>query len=200
MAPSRDTSTPRRRVGRRRLPPMAPGPDFQFVVASHPNDFRSGRVMRSVRSHVMYKHRENQGSSPPDATRSRQSSTPASLPHTPSPTTNDVDDLLQSNSQLTPIPPRHHGITWAQDAYSFHTPSQPADSLRALAARILSAMDTTSSPIATPSFHENLEYPLAASNMADHESLEDLKCAWVHNTTFFCHGECGCGSLICWYR
>jgi hypothetical protein len=194
MAPSRDPNTPRRRVGRRRLPPMAPGPGLQFVVANHPNDFRSGRIMRSVRSHVMYKHRENQGSSPPDAARSSQSSTPISLPHTPSPTINDADDLLQSNSQLTPIPTGHRGIIWDQDAYSFHTRSLPADSLRTLAAQILSATNTTSSPSVTPSFHENPEYPVAMSNMADHESLEGLKRAWVHNTTFFCHSEYGCGS------
>jgi hypothetical protein len=72
MTSSSDPKPSKRRVGRRRLPPLAPGPSLQFVVANHPDDFRAGRTMRHVRSHVMYKHREHRASSDPDTVRSRK--------------------------------------------------------------------------------------------------------------------------------
>jgi hypothetical protein len=49
----------KKRIGRRRLPPLEPGPALKFVVADHPDDFRAGNTMRSVRSHSMYKVRQD---------------------------------------------------------------------------------------------------------------------------------------------
>ena len=57
---SNENRSSRRRTGRRRLPPLAPGPSLQFVVANHPDQFRDGQTMRHIRSHVMYQHRESQ--------------------------------------------------------------------------------------------------------------------------------------------
>lgn len=198
MAPPRDVRTPRRRTGRRRLPPMAPGPDLQFVIANHPNDFRDGRVMRSVRSHVMYKHRENRESSPSDAANSGGGSTPNSLPRTPSPTTTASIDLSQSNRRPTPTSTRYNGVVWDQDAYQFPTSSPSVNPLRTLAAQILSATNMTSSSSTPPILQDGLGEPFAATNMAGHESLEDLKRAWVHNTSFFCHGGCQRHPLAYW--
>jgi hypothetical protein len=70
-APSELNSKAKRRVGRRRLPPLALGPALQFVVANHPDDFKAGKLMSHVRSHIMYKNRENW-----DTTESHESNPP----------------------------------------------------------------------------------------------------------------------------
>ncbi|KAF1829345.1 hypothetical protein BDW02DRAFT_583768 [Decorospora gaudefroyi] len=183
MASSNDPKPSRRRVGRRRLPPLAPGPALQFVVANHPDDFRADRTMRHVRSHVMYKHRENRGASDPDIARSREdSSALISMANTPSPTRTDPDAVSLTDSLLAPASTGYH------DTYSRRTSSHSLDFLRTLAARILSAT-TTTAPVrsAPPAFDEPSEYPFPTSNAAAHESLEDLKRDWIQNTTFFAH-------------
>lgn len=48
----RQINAPRARSGRKRLPASAPGPPVQFVVANHPADFKSDKVLRTVRQHA----------------------------------------------------------------------------------------------------------------------------------------------------
>ena len=185
MASSSDPKPSKRRAGRRRLPPLAPGPALQFVVANHPDDFRAGRTMRHVRSHVMYKHRENRASSDPDTVRSREGST--SIAHTPSPSTTDSDAGHYSEALLAPISFRHPSVIWNTEMYGVHAPSPPANPLRMLAARILSATAIVPARSAPTVTGEASEY-FPASRLSLHESLDDLKCDWIRNTAFFCHG------------
>ncbi|KAF1937620.1 hypothetical protein EJ02DRAFT_469556 [Clathrospora elynae] len=188
MASSSNQKQPfKRRPGRRRLPPLAQGPAFQFVVASHPDEFKDGETMRNVRSHVMYKHREQRESSPRDSIRSREgSSVTVSTTCTPSPMATNTNGMLD-DTYLAPTPARHHGTVWSQDTYRFDTPSPSESPTRALAARILSATTTATARSAPPMFREPSEYTFPARNVSEHQSLEDLKCDWIHNTAFFCH-------------
>jgi hypothetical protein len=190
MASPSDPKPPKKRVGRRRLPPLAPGPALQFVVANHPDDFRAGRTMRNVRSHVMYKHREHRASSDPDTVRSREgSSAPTSMAHTPSPPTSDADAGFYPENLLVPSSSRYPGAVWDHRTYGLRTPSPSTSPLRILAARILSA--TTAAPArSAPTVTRDASEYFPASSAPLLQSFEDLKRDWIRNTTFFCHGQC----------
>lgn len=185
MAPSSDPKPSKpKRVGRHRQPPLAPGPPLQFVVASHPDDFKTGGIMRRVRSHVMYTHRE--GLSPTDTGRSREGSrSPNITTGTPSPTTADASSIPQINTQQVSAPTRHHGTMWRQDSYDLHTLSPSTHPVRMLAARIYSAIAEASTHSAPPVFQEVSGYPFPGGNV-----LDDLKHDWIRTTTFYCYGTC----------
>lgn len=73
MASNSDPDLRKKRSGRKRLPPVAPGPPLQFVTATHPDDFKADSTMRNVRSHVMYKHHAHDAQQAPKS----RSSTPS---------------------------------------------------------------------------------------------------------------------------
>lgn len=188
MASSSEPKPSKKRVGRKRLPPLAPGPAIQFVVASHPDEFRAGSTMRNVRSHVMYKHREQRGSSPSDRGKSREGSRTRTIAtRTPSPMTTNSDGILEDNNFLAPSSARQSSTVWNEAFYNY-TSEPTTNPMRTLAARIISA--TTSAPArsAPPMFEEASEFPLSGHNVLGHESLESLKQEYISSTGFFCHG------------
>ena len=188
MASSSESRSAKKRVGRKRLPPLAPGPSIQFVVASHPDEFKAGETMRNVRSHVMYKHREHRGASPSDRRRSREGSrTPAVTTRTSSPMTTNSDGILEDNNFLAPSSARQSGTVWNEQFYNY-TSQPPTDPMRALAARIISATTAAPARSAPPMFEQASEFPFAAHTIAGHDSLENLKQEYINNTDFFCHG------------
>ncbi|KAF2832365.1 hypothetical protein CC86DRAFT_442635 [Ophiobolus disseminans] len=187
MASPSDPRSSKKRVGRKRLPPLAPGPSIQFVVASHPDEFKAGETMRNVRSHVMYKHREHRGPSPSNRRKSREGSrTPAIVTRTPSPMTTSSDGVLEDNNFLAPSSARHSGTVWNEQFYDY-TSQPPTDPFRTLAARIISATTATPARSAPPMFEQASEFPFAGHVVLGHESLEDLKQEYMSNTSFFCH-------------
>jgi hypothetical protein len=197
MSSLSDQKSSKKRAGRKRQPPLAPGPAFQFVVANHPEDFRAGATMRNVRSHVMYQHRGEGGSSPSKKGTRRQGSImkagttrKLSLPRTTS------DGILENNSFSTTRSSQLLGSEVGEDCYN-HTPLLlELGSMRALAARIIaattSALTRSSAP---PTFGDTSEVPFVESHAVVAESLKNLQRDYIHSTEFFCHGTNTCRSL-----
>ncbi|KAG9185822.1 hypothetical protein G6011_07153 [Alternaria panax] len=188
MASSSDPKPFKKRPNRQRKPPLAPGPPLQFVVASHPDDFKTGGTMRRVRSHVMYTHRE--GLSPTDTGGSQEGSmTPIIMTRTPSPATAGSRNISQMDSPQASTPTRRHDTVWEQEPYDFHTLSPSTHPVRVLAARIHSAIAEASTHGAPPAFDEVSGYPFPRSNVLRHEPLDELKRDWACDTTFYCYDQ-----------
>jgi hypothetical protein len=187
MASSSEPIPSKKRTGRKRLPPLAPGPSIQFVVASHPDEFRSGDTMRNVRSHVMYKHRGSRGPSPSDKRKSREGSrTPADATRTPSPMQNTSGGVLEDSNFLAPSSARNPSTLWNEQYYSY-TSQPPTDPIQVLVQRIISAITATPARSASPMLEAVSEYPFPDAGTGQ-ESLESLKQEYIGNTDFFCHG------------
>ncbi|RAR11203.1 hypothetical protein DDE82_000676 [Stemphylium lycopersici] len=185
---STDPKPTKRRVGRRRNPPLPPPPAFQFVVANHPNDFKATQTLREVRSHVMYRHRENQGSSPTELDRSHEdSSAPGTLARTPSPVSIDSVDVLQTNALPESTTERGYITALCQDNFGSRTLSPSTDPVRDLAAQILSAVNPKPPHSAPPACEGASEYPFPGYNLLTSELSEDTKREWIRTTSFFCH-------------
>ena len=187
MASSSDPKPSKRRVGRKRLPPLAQGPAIQFVVANHPDEFKAGETMRNVRSHVMYKHREQGGSSPSHTTREGSSAPPTT--RSPSPMVTSSDGVVDDTSFLAPTPIRHHSTSWGGDYYRSNTQSPSVDPMRSLAARIISATAVESARSTPLVFEEASEYTFPTHTALGQDSLESLRNEYINSTDFFCHGK-----------
>jgi len=116
--------------------------------------------MRHVRSHVMYKHRSQEGRSGSKSPGGRRESVERSLrggsvTRTPSP-------MTASNSYLDSTVP--DSTLWDSDYFALTPQSSQIAPLRSLTARIISALDQTQS--APPVFDEGAEYPFASSSRA----------------------------------
>ncbi|KAF2260045.1 hypothetical protein CC78DRAFT_571455 [Lojkania enalia] len=171
-SPTEPKST-KKRAGRKRLPPLAPGPALQFVVASHPDDFKADDTMRNIRSHVMYKHRgEQRGISPLRGSRSTERRR-ATFTRTPSPMTTASDGYLEDSNYLAP--PRRRSTIWDGQFIQFMSQSSQLGPARDLAARIISATTAEPPRSAPPTFDQGSEFPFLGSNILGQQSLEDLK-------------------------
>lgn len=194
MSSSSDPKASKKRVGRKRKPPLPPGPPMQFVVANHPDQFKAGQTMRNVRSHVMYKHREQRGPSPGGKGKSVDGRrTPGTITRTPSPLATQSDGGVEHNEFnsrfLAPSAARSSNAAWDQDLYKYTSESPSNSPARDLAARIISA--TTASPArsAPPMFEDATQFPFPGSHIADPSSLDTLKQNYINTTEFFCHGR-----------
>jgi hypothetical protein len=188
MASSSEPKSSKKRAGRKRLPALAPGPAIQFVVASHPDDFKDGDTMRNIRSHVMYKHRER-GLSPSERQKRREgSSTPVAPTRTPSPMTSSSNGLLEDRNILTTSSASRSGTIGDQEYYNSLLEPHMSSPMRTLAAQIISA--TTSTPArSAPAISERASELLFAEHGAlTQNSLASLKQEHINNTAFFCHG------------
>lgn len=179
MASSNESKPAKKRQGRKRLPPLAPGPSLQFVVANHPDDFKADDTMRNVRSHVMYKHRgEHRGESPGKVPRAEGSNT---LPQigTSSPTTTHFGDYLEDLNLLATTEP--HSEMWDNEFNTIMSQSSQAHPLRDLVARIISA--TTSEPpqSASAMFGQAYEYALPGTSSMSQESIGDLRNLYLNS-------------------
>jgi hypothetical protein len=169
----------KKRAGRKRLPPLAPGPSLQFVVANHPDDFKADDTMRNIRSHVMYKHRgEQRGGSPGDQPKAEGSST-MPLIGTPSPPIIQSGGYLEDPDFMAPM--GSHNTMWDSEFYNIMSQSPQTHPLRDLAARIISA--TTSEPArsASATFGQTSEYPFPSTSSIGQESVEELKNLYLDN-------------------
>jgi hypothetical protein len=189
MAQSSESASSRRRVGRRRLPPLAPGPSLQFVVASHPDDFRAGPTMRNVRSHVMYNRREQSSSLLSESgNNSEGSSMSTMMARTPSPMTTQSDGILEDdNSFATSLSP-WSGAMSNEDFYNYASDSYSANPMWALAARIISATTSIPARSTPPTFEEASESPFFANAVPGQEPWTNLMHEYINRTPFYCHG------------
>ncbi|KAF2030229.1 hypothetical protein EK21DRAFT_65923 [Setomelanomma holmii] len=183
MASSSSSKPSKKRTGRKRLPPLPAGPAIQFVVAGHPDVFKAGRTMRHVRSHVMYKHREQRGPSPGERRGSRAGSAiSAKSQRTPSPITSTTSDgVLGDNNFLSPSRVGNSSTVWGSE----HSYMSTTDPMRALAARIISAMTAHPARSAPPLFEQATEFLF--SEPLSNDSLDSLKQDYISSTDFFCH-------------
>jgi hypothetical protein len=189
MASSSEPKSSKKRVGRRRRPALAPGPSIQFVVASHPDDFRAGNIMRNVRSHVMYKHREEKGLLPSEKQKRRESSsTPVAPTRIPSPMASSSVGLLTDKNFLTTSSARRSSTKGNEEYYDYTSEPRMDNPMRMLATQIISA--TTSNPArsAPAVFEQASEFPFAGHSSLTQDSLAGLRQELINNTAFFCHG------------
>lgn len=188
MSSSTDPKTGKKRVGRKRLPPLAQGPALQFVVASHPDDFKAGQTMRHIRSHVMYKHRGDQrtgSKSPTPRSRSRERRrTYSSATRTPSPTMTTSSEGLPDDHMYLAPPSGRRSTIWDGDLYRLMPQSPAREPSRNLVGRIIAATTAEPARSAPPMTDQGSEYPFPHSGSLGQESLEDLKYTYFDNTVF----------------
>jgi hypothetical protein len=197
MASPDEPTFAKKRIGRKRLPPLAPGPSIQFVVASHPDDFRDGATMRNVRSHVMYKHKERRTPSPPEKRKSREASkTPAAPTRTPSPMTSTSDGVLEDNNFLTINSTKQPYSGWNEEFFNYTSASHMMNPIRTLAARIISATTAAPARSAPAMFEQAPEFPFTEHIVLTRESLASLRQEHIRSTAFFCHGTFPCPSFM----
>lgn len=182
MTSNTDSKGTKKRAGRKRLPPLAPGPALQFVVASHPDDFKADDTMRNIRSHVMYKHRgEQQRRSGSPADRSKRGSrrtTPLPVTRTPSPLTAMSESNLDDIGYPAPSG-RRRSTVWDGELYRFLSQSPTPNPARDLAQRIITASTAEPARSAPAAFDQGAEYPFPSSLSTDPEPLEDLKNLYI---------------------
>jgi hypothetical protein len=195
MTSKNDSKSSKKRTGRKRLPPLAPGPSLQFVVASHPDDFKADDTMRNIRSHVMYKHRGEQrgGSrSPRNRSKSGGSSSGMTRPmtRTPSPMTTGSEGYLDDSGFLAP-PSRRRSTIWDGEFYRLMSQSPSVDPMRNLAGRIIAATTAEPARSAPPAFDQGSEYPFPGNSSMNDESLDELKNLYFDGGEF-CQGQSSC--------
>lgn len=192
MASPNESSSLRRRLGRRRLPPLEPGPALQFVVANHPDEFRAGKTMRNVRSHVMYKHRTERKTSPNDRPNTNlQRSASACAAVTASPVLTSSDTSASDIDHLKPTRTRPRSGTWSGPPPSEYASKIPAPSvLQSLIHQILSSTHRTNPRSAPPAFEEASSFPFPDPfvNYGKSDSFSILRSQYIDNATFFCQG------------
>lgn len=193
MSSPSDSKPAKKRTGRKRLPPLAPGPPIRFVVASHPDEFKAGTTMRHVRSHVMHKHREQRAPSPSDKGKARELSlTRGIMTRTPSPMTANSDALVAENhfqhGFLAPPTTRPTNPVLGEDFYGYTSDFPSADPMRTLAARIIAATTATPARSAPPIFEDASQFPFLEQHVDSVESLDNLKQEYIVNTEYYCHG------------
>jgi hypothetical protein len=183
MSSGNEPKAVKKRSGRKRLPPLAPGPALQFVVASHPDDFKADDTMRHIRSHVMYKHRGNQeprSESPPDMFTRRGRNKALSVSRTPSPMVTPTQSPFEDCNHFAPVSMRRSTV-WDGEFHTLLSQSPCADPARELATRVIAA--TTAEPVparsAPPAYNQNSEYPFPTSALVGTESLDHLRSLYV---------------------
>ena len=190
MASPNESSSSRRRPGRRRLPPLEPGPALQFVVANHPDQFRADKTMRHVRSHVMYKHRTDRKTPShdrPHTNLQRSASAYASSVASPALTGSDVS--AGEVDCLAPTLLRPRSGTWCGPAPPEYTSHNVAlSSLRNLIYQILSSTQGSHARSAPPVFEDASAFPFPGPFGSSNDPLDSLRSEYIKQSTFFCHG------------
>ncbi len=190
MASSNEPPLSKRRLGRRRLPPLEPGPALQFVIANHPDQFRAGKTMRHVRSHVMYKHRtdkrtttnERTSTSLPRSASACASSTPSPVPASRSISNSDGEYLTAQYS-------RPRSSTWTGDVTQISTSASYPSTLRTLVHRILSSTHVAYARSAPPTFEDASAFPFPGFYGTQNDSIEDLRQQYFEHCSFFSIGS-----------
>ncbi|KAF2623904.1 hypothetical protein BU25DRAFT_400081 [Macroventuria anomochaeta] len=190
MASPSEPSSSKRRLGRRRLPPLEPGPALQFVVANHPDQFKAGKTMRHVRSHVMYKHRIERKTTSNDRTStSLHRSASACASSTPSPAMTSSDASASDVDFLAPLLSRPRSSTWtgAPPEYTSYAPWP--STLRTLIHHILSSTHGAYARSAPPVFEDAPAFPFPGLYGTHSDPLDDLKQQYIDSSALFCQDK-----------
>ncbi|KAF9697762.1 hypothetical protein EKO04_004113 [Ascochyta lentis] len=186
MTLSNDSSTSKKRLGRRRLPPLEPGPALQFVVANHPDQFRASKTMRHVRSHVMYANRTERKTASTDRSKiglRRSASECASSTSAPTIPISEANHLI-------PPPSRPRNSTWTRGLpdRTFNAPS--LSTLQAIINQIGSPTTTAgSTQSAPPNFEDVPACPFPSMYSTNRVPFGTLKQHYISSSTFFCNDQ-----------
>lgn len=188
MASPNGTSSSKKRLGRRRLPPLEPGPALQFVIASHPDQFRAGKTMRHVRSHVMYKHRTDRKIVSGRGTVGVQRSTSA-LPSTASsPVLTGSDTSLSDRDCLLPPQVRPRSTTWTGHSPQHMPHASPPSTLSTLIHQIVSLTQGAYARSAPPVFEGASAFPFPTLYGIYGDPLQNLKLQYIDSCGFRSEG------------
>lgn len=188
MASPSESSSSRRRPGRRRLPPLEPGPALQFVVANHPDQFKAGKTMRHVRSHVMYKHRTERKT--PSHDRPHTQLQRSASAYAASTTLTGSDASTSELGYFAPTHPRPRSGTWSGPAPPEHTSQTAAPSvLRNLINQILSSTLGSYVRSAPPIFEDASGFPFPGLYGSHSGSLDGIISNYIDHSTFFCQSR-----------
>lgn len=190
MASTSEPLSTKRRLRKRRLPPLEPGPALQFVVANHPDQFRADKTMRHVRSHVMYKHRTEQKPTSSNKVQLSEhrflsayaSNMPSSMMSCPEETPGNFATLLPAQS-------RPRSSTWTGSYPECIAYVPPPSTLRSLIYEIVSATTVPSARSAPPIFENALAFPFPGLYSVYQDPFHDLKQQYIDRTCFFCNGK-----------
>ncbi|PVH98001.1 hypothetical protein DM02DRAFT_566977, partial [Periconia macrospinosa] len=198
-SPRSESRSERKRVGRKRLPPLPPGPKLQFVIANRPEDFKSNAMMRQVRSHVMYQHRSV---SPSGSVRSLDRSTRRRPDtRTPSPTTTSLSDGIIDETDYSLMPGQNsHGMDDFGILYQPILQSAPEGS-RNIASRIIASITAEPVRSAPATLDHASEFPFTTrDNVVSQESLAELREQYISHTDIIFHHEPQWINTVCSYR
>ncbi|KZM18882.1 uncharacterized protein EKO05_0010389 [Ascochyta rabiei] len=197
MASSNGLSTSKRRPVRRRLPPLGPGPNLRFVVANHPDQFRAGKTMRHVRSHVMYKHRTGRMTVSNDrpstglhrSASERAQSTPIPTVSTSEATSHDIDLLVPP--QLRP-----RSSTWTGISLDRRSNTPTPFELQTTVHRTVLLTAAASAQSAPSAFGDVSAFPFPGTYSASESQLDALKRHYINSCSLFCNDR-QCLEHIC---
>lgn len=189
MASPSESTTAKRRLGRRRLPPLEPGPALQFVVANHPDQFRAGRTMRHVRSHVMYQHRTERKTIVNDNPNiSLRRSASASAFSTPLATNNPSEANSTDFTYLVPPQSTLSSSNWTGNMHGCASYIPVPSTLQTIVQRCMSATDGALARSAPPVFGDASAFPFPDTYIAPRVRLEDVKEQYINDAVSFCDG------------
>lgn len=190
MASPNEPPSSKRRLGRRRLPPLEPGPALQFVVANHPDHFKAGKTMRHVRSHVMYKHRTERKTTTIDRIdMGLKRSASAYASSTPSPAMTSSDASASDIDYLAPSQLRPRSSTWTGDISQYMSCAPAPSTLRTIIHHILSSAQGAYAQSAPPVFEDALAFPFPSLFDGHSQPLDSLKQQYIDSSGFFCQGK-----------
>ncbi|KAJ8105643.1 hypothetical protein OPT61_g10053 [Boeremia exigua] len=190
MASPNEPPLSKRRLGRRRLPPLEPGPALQFVIASHPDQFRAGKTMRHVRSHVMYKHRTERKTTTNERTTTEPQSVSACASacasSTSSPASISQGTSISEGDYLTPPQQsRPRSSTWTVNYPQDMSQNPYPSTLRALIYRILSSTQVEYARSAPPIFEDAPAFPFPGFYDTHGDPLYGLREQYIEICGFF---------------
>lgn len=189
MASPNEPSSSKRRLGRRRLPPLEPGPALQFVVANHPDQFRAGKTMRHVRSHVMYKHRTERKTPSNEITNTNlRRTTSECASRTSSPSMNNSDASASDIDYLAAPQSRPRSTSWTVAPPGYRSYAPLPSTLRTLIHHILSSTQGSYARSAPPVFEDASAFPFPGLFGAHSDPADDLKQQYIDNAGFFSQG------------
>ena len=188
MASPKETPSSKRRLGRRRLPPLEPGPALQFVIANHPDQFRAGKTMRHVRSHVMYKHRTDRKITNSKSNTNLQQRSSAQPSTASSPVMTGSDTSVSDIDSLAPPHSRPRSSTWTGEPPQYTPHASSSSTMRTIIHHILSSTQGAYARSAPPAFEDAPAFPFPNLYATHIDSLQGLKGLYIDSCGSFCGG------------
>jgi hypothetical protein len=102
--------------------------------------------------------------------------------------TSNSDSVLEDNNFLTIGSARRPDTGWNEEYYNYTSGPHTTNTMRTLAARIISATTAAPARSAPAVFEQASEFPFSEHSVLNQDSLASLRQEHISNTPFFCHG------------